>query len=127
MSFSDVFTGGAGDKAQQYLADAQMKLGQVNVPSAAQLTLPELQQYVNAGLMTPAQMEAYLQKDNAYNTENTPQTGTAAQIAALNQLSIFSGRCGLQLFALRWVERAHLYSFRGSPSRSHQPACYLVF
>ncbi len=87
MSLADIFTGGAGEEAQRYLAEAQKNIAAVNTPTAAQLTLPELQQYVNAGMMTPAQMEAYLQQNNALATENTPQTGTAAQIEALNQLS----------------------------------------
>lgn len=75
------------DEASGFLANAEQRLAGVNLPTAEQLSLPELQQYVNAGIMTPAQMEAYLQKNNALADQNIDQTGTAAQIAALNQLS----------------------------------------
>lgn len=87
MGMLDFLTGGKNDDAEKYLGAAYQDVRNVGVPTANQLTLPQLQQYVAAGVMTPAEMEAYLQKDNAYATENTDQTGTAAQIQALNQLS----------------------------------------
>jgi hypothetical protein len=86
-SILDFLTGGASSQAQGDLATALQNIEGVQTPTVQQLTLPELQQYVNAGLLTPAQMQAYLQQNNALATENVPQTGTAAQIAALNQLS----------------------------------------
>jgi hypothetical protein len=86
MGMGDTFTGGeqgdAIDAAQKGL-DAY---GQIQAPTLDQLSLPELQQYVNAGLMTPAQMQAYLQQNNALNAPIN-QSGTAAQIAAINQLA----------------------------------------
>jgi hypothetical protein len=87
MGLMDILTGGKNEDAARALRESQARFDAIRSPTVEQLTLPQLQQYVNAGLMTPAQMEAYLQKDNAYTTENVPQTGTAAQIAALNQLS----------------------------------------
>ena len=87
MGFADFLTGGANEEAQGHLNAALSNMNAVPTPTVSQLTLPELQQYVDAGLMTPAEMQAYLQESNAYNTENVDQTGTAAQIAALNQLS----------------------------------------
>lgn len=82
-----LFDGGENDNASGFLRKAQENLAAVQDPTAAQLSLPELQQYVNAGVMTPAQMQAYLQQNNAYATENVGQQGTAAQIAAINQLA----------------------------------------
>ena len=62
-------------------------LANVAVPTAEELDLPALQQYAAAQQMTPAQMQAYLQSTNALANEDTSQTGTAAQVAALNQLA----------------------------------------
>jgi hypothetical protein len=87
MGLMDILTGGKNEDAVRALREAQARFDAIKAPGIEQLTLPQLQQYVNAGLMTPAQMEAYLQESNAYNTQNIPQEGTAAQIAALNQLS----------------------------------------
>jgi hypothetical protein len=84
---TNTLTGGSNSNASDALNQALGEYTQVQPPSQTQLTLPQLQSYVDAGLMTPAQMQAYLQQNNALATENTPQTGTAAQIAALNQLS----------------------------------------
>lgn len=87
MSLLDFFTGGKDNAAEDAMRKAQEAFANVQTPTAAQLTLPELQQYIEAGVVTPAQAESYLQKQNAYNNEVVPQTGTQAQIEALNQLS----------------------------------------
>jgi len=87
MGLLDVLTGGENQNAAGFLKDARKQFEGIDVPSVQALTLPELQQYVNAGLMTPAQMESYLQKNNALADQNIDQTGTQAQVAALNQLS----------------------------------------
>ncbi len=87
MSLLDVFTGGKSGEATDALKRAESYFANINTPTEAQLTLPQLQQYVEAGILTPAQAQSYLQQNNALSNENVPQTGTAAQIAALNQLS----------------------------------------
>src|SRR6185295_15255494 len=87
MSLLDVFTGGKSNEATDALKRAESYFGNVNTPSVEQLTLPELQKYVEAGIMTPAEATAYLQQSNAYANQNIDQTGTAAQIQALNELS----------------------------------------
>jgi len=87
MSLLDTFTGGKTGDATRAQLQGLAGLQNVVAPTQEQLSLPELQQYVNAGLMTPAQMQAYLQQSNAYATENVGQQGTAAQIAAINQLA----------------------------------------
>lgn len=83
----DIFTGGKNNDAQDALKKAQRDIDAIQVPTIQGLTLPELQQYVSAGVMTPAQMEAYLQQNNALADQNIDQAGTQAQVAALNQLS----------------------------------------
>lgn len=87
MSLLDLFTGGKDSDATDALNRAEIALSSIQTPTAEALTLPQLQQYVQAGIMTPAEAQAYLQNSNAYNTENIDQTGTAAMQQALGQLS----------------------------------------
>lgn len=61
-----------------------------NTPTQAQLTLPELKQYVAAGYLSPEQYEAILANPDVYSDSiaaNTDNTGSDAQKAALQQLS----------------------------------------
>jgi len=87
MGMLDFFTGGKSGAAERAMRDALNYIGQVRTPTQEELTLPQLQQYIEDGVLTPAQAEAYLQSRNAYEDQNIDQTGTAAQIQALNQLS----------------------------------------
>lgn len=87
MSLLDTLTGGKSGDASDYEKQALAALQNVQTPSIQALTLPELQQYAVSQNMSPAQMQAFLQANNAYNTENVDQTGTAAQKAAIAQLS----------------------------------------
>ncbi len=87
MGLLDTFTGGKSDQASDDFRRAEEYLKNVQTPTLDQLTLPELQKYVEAGILTPAQAQAYLQQSNAYADMNVDQTGTGAQIQALNQLS----------------------------------------
>ncbi len=87
MGMLDFFTGGKSGDATDAMRKAEEAFANVQAPTAAQLTLPELQKYVEAGIITPAQAQSYLQQSNAYNQETVPQSGTQAQIEALNQLS----------------------------------------
>lgn len=87
MGLLDFFTGGKSGEASDALARAERYFSDVKLPSLSELTLPELQKYVEAGVMTPAEAESYLQENNAFADENIPQTGTAAQVTALNKLS----------------------------------------
>ena len=86
-SINDFLTGGSNKQAEKALNDALAAYGSIKAPTKEELSLPELQMYVQAGLLTPAQAQAYLQESNAFNTQVIPQTGTAAQVAALNQLA----------------------------------------
>lgn len=86
MSLLDFFTGGKSGQSEDALNKALQTISAVKTPTQEELTLPELQQYAVAMGMTPAQMQAFLQANNAYD-KPVDQTGTAAQIAAINQLS----------------------------------------
>lgn len=87
MSLLDVLTGGKSGNATDAEKAALAAMSGVQTPTTAQLSLPELQQYAVSQNMSPAQMQAFLQANNALSTENTDQTGTAAQKAALSQLA----------------------------------------
>lgn len=87
MGLLSTFTGGKSGAAEDALKRAEEYFSKVQLPTLAQLTLPELQKYVEAGFITPAQAQAYLQTKNAYEDQNIDQTGTSAQIQALNLLS----------------------------------------
>lgn len=87
MSLLDIVTGGKSGEASDAQKQALAILQGVQTPTIEGLTLPELQQYAVAMGMTPAQMQAFLQQNNAFNNQNIDQTGTAAQQAALSQLA----------------------------------------
>lgn len=87
MSLLDTFTGGKSKEAIDALKRAEAYFGSVRTPSQQELTLPELQKYVEAGIMTPAEAQAYLQQSNAFADMSVDQTGTQSQVEALNRLS----------------------------------------
>src|ERR1017187_4113416 len=64
-------------------------LQEVNVPNASQLTLPQLQKYVSAGVLTPQQYQAISEDPSTYQqvSSQADQSGTNAQKSALQQLS----------------------------------------
>jgi hypothetical protein len=79
-------TGGASQNAQDLNQQGLEAISGVQLPTTEQLTLPELQKYAVAAGMTPAQMQAFLQQNNALNAP-VGQTGTSAEQAALSQLA----------------------------------------
>lgn len=87
MAISDLFginsTAGT-DQLKQALAALQG----VQAPTAAQLTLPQLQKYVAAGVLTPEQYQAISANPQAFQdiANSADQTGNTAQKSALQQL-----------------------------------------
>lgn len=66
-----------------------LHLIQQSTPTKEQLTLPELQKYVEAGILTPEQYQAVIANPNAYSdvvAATQDNTGSSAQKAALQQL-----------------------------------------
>jgi hypothetical protein len=84
---SSFLQGGKDKQAEEALNRALETMSRVKEPTLQELSLPELQMYVQAGILTPAQAQAYVQESNAYNEQVIPQTGTQAMVEALNQLS----------------------------------------
>jgi hypothetical protein len=95
MSLLDLFTGGKNEDATKALNKGYAAFDGVNVPDAAQLTLPQLEQYVQAGIMTPAQAQAVLQKNNAYDSLKTDPRAKEAEMTALNQLQDVAANKGM--------------------------------
>lgn len=87
MGLLDSFTGGNSNSAKGALKRAEAYFSNVRTPTINELSLPELEKYVQAGILTPEEAQAYLQQSNAFDDQDIDQTGTSAQIAALNRLS----------------------------------------
>lgn len=71
------------------LQQAIQQLQAIGVPNAAQLTLPELQKYVSAGVLSPSQYQAISENPDAYKQAfeaSQSMEGENAQKAALQQL-----------------------------------------
>lgn len=85
-SLTNFLTGGENGQAEEALNQAQAAFGGVKTPSLQDLTLPELQQYVQAGILTPAQAQAVLQQSNAYDNISTDPRAREASIDALTGL-----------------------------------------
>lgn len=86
MSLLDIFTGGKAGEADEANRKALEALQSLQTPSIDSLSLPELQQYAISKGLDPAQMEAFLQANNAYKDQDIDQTGTSAQKTAISRL-----------------------------------------
>ena len=90
----DLLTGGEDTAAQNDLQQAQADYQNLQAPTTAQLTLPQLQAYVDAGLLTPAEATAAQTGPNAYNNINLNPADVEAQQTALSQLQDVAGSGG---------------------------------
>lgn len=87
MALSDLF--GISNDAGNDQIKAALDLIRRNTPTQAQLTLPELQKYVSAGVLTPQQYQSIIANPNAYSdsiNQTQDTTGSNAQKGALQQL-----------------------------------------
>jgi hypothetical protein len=85
-SLANVFSGGADTAASNDLNAALENLQQVASPSAEQLTLPQLQQYVQAGIITPEQAQAYLVSSNAFDNTTADNSGLDTELSTIGEL-----------------------------------------
>ena len=86
MNLADLFSGGQDSQAADALKAQLAKVNAVQTPTAAQLTLPQLQQYVTAGIMTPEEAQAYLQGPSAFSTATADNTGLDTELSTIGQL-----------------------------------------
>lgn len=94
MSLLDILTGGQSQNADSDLDQALQAIQGVQTPTQAQMEY-QLQQYVQAGIITPEQAQTYLQNPNAMSSENINQTGTDAQQSAIAGLMSAANAGGL--------------------------------
>lgn len=86
MSMLNFLTGGKSDAATKAADDAYSAFARVGIPTTTQLTLPELEKYVQAGIITAAQAEAVTMKQNAMNGVTSDPKAKEAEMTALNQM-----------------------------------------
>lgn len=83
---TNTLTGGQNSAAQGNEQKALEGINDINAPTTAELSIPQLQQYVVAGVMTPAQAIAYLQNSNAYSNIQLDPQSMEAEYQALSEL-----------------------------------------
>jgi hypothetical protein len=66
----DFITGGENDKAQEALSQALAQMQAVKTPTASDIQMTPLQQYMETGQLSPAMMEAAQAGPSAFSTEN---------------------------------------------------------
>lgn len=86
MSLADIVSGGEDSNAQTALDQAYNVFQGVSAPTAQQLTLPQLQQYVQAGVLTPEQAQTYLDNTNAFSSTTADNSGMDSELSAIGQL-----------------------------------------
>lgn len=81
--------------AANALNEAVSIIQNLGIPSIEELTMPELEQFVVQGILTPAQAEAASVAKSAYEDIELSPEGVQAQIAALNQLQNIAAQGGM--------------------------------
>lgn len=106
MGLLDLITGGENSRAEDILKKAQQNFAGIHLPTERELTLPELERYVNAGILTPSQAQAYLQDKNAYDQATGSQPAREAEISALSKLQDISESGGMDAQSRAALEEA---------------------
>lgn len=92
--FNSLFGSSGSDKADSMRQKAIDAFNAIKTPELSQLQV-QLQNYVNAGQLTPEQAEATLIKSNAFNDVATDPSYVGAQKQALQQLQDIGNSGGL--------------------------------
>lgn len=112
--FSSLFGSSGSDKADQMRQKAIDAFNSIKTPELSQLQV-QLQNYVNAGQLTPEQAEATLVKSNAFNDVATDPSYVGAQKQALQQLQNISSSGGLTA-----VDKAQLQDINDNENQQRQ-------
>jgi hypothetical protein len=83
---ADIFSGGEDSAAADVLQKQLDKTNAIPTPTAGQLTLPQLQQFVQAGIMTPEEAKAYLVDSNALDTVGAGGAGMDTELETIGKL-----------------------------------------
>lgn len=95
MSIIDTLTGGKNGAANAALQEAINAFKNIKAPSIQDMTLPQLQKYVEQGILTPEQAKAVLIQKNAFNDIKTDPAAREAQMKALNFMQGVGAEGGL--------------------------------
>lgn len=87
MGLLDLITGGKAGQATDLENQAMDAFKNLQTPTAAQLTLPQLEQYVQQGILTPEQAQAYLVQSNALEGTSANNQGLKSELGALSSLT----------------------------------------
>lgn len=87
MGLADLFSGGEDSDANGQLEALLQNLSNVNAPTAQNLTLPQLKSFVQAGILTPEQADAYTQSSNAYDSTTADNSGLDTELSTIGQLN----------------------------------------
>ena len=85
-SLADILSGGADSEAQDTLEQQLSALQALPTPTAGALTLPQLQQYVQAGILTPEQAQAFTVNNNALAGTTADNAGMNDELSTIGQL-----------------------------------------
>lgn len=91
----DILTGGKSNEASSALKRAEAAFANIQAPTAEQLTLPELQKYVEMGILTPAEAKAALVQGNAFNDMNIDPSSLGSEKKALAGLENVGDASGM--------------------------------
>ncbi len=86
MNLADLFSGGKNSAAEDTLKNQLAELNKLPTPSAESLTLPQLEQFVSAGILTPEEAKSYAVKSNAFDTVTADNAGLESQLSTLGEL-----------------------------------------
>lgn len=112
--FSSLFGSSGSDKADNLRQQAIDAFNSIKTPELSQLQV-QLQQYVNAGKLTPQQAESQLLSSNAFNAIATDPSYVGAQKQALQQLQQIGTQGGLTA-----VDRAQLNDITNQQNQQNQ-------
>lgn len=86
MGLMDTLTGGKNEEADSALLTALNNLSSVTAPTAEQLTLPQLAEYVQQGILTPDQAQTYTENNNAFDTTTADNAGMDTELSTIGDL-----------------------------------------
>lgn len=112
--FASLFGSSTSDAAQKSRQDALNAFNAVKTPELSALQV-QLNDYVNAGKMTPEQAESSLLSSNAFNSIVTDPANNAAQKQALLQLQQIGTQGGLTA-----IDKAQLNDITAAQNQQNQ-------
>lgn len=115
--FTSLFGSSGSDKADKMRQSAIDAFNNIKTPELTALQV-QLNNYVNAGKMTPEQAEVQLMNSNAFNDIVTDPANTAAQKQALTQLQQIASQGGMTAIDKAQLQDIHNQQNQEAKSRN---------